>query len=61
MKVLFIATVGIAVRDPEPNKVLFRDVLGLSLQRHEVSRKRRSCVAHRDTNWAAGERPVPPR
>ena len=35
MNILFIATVGIVVRDPEPNRALFRDVLGLPLQRHE--------------------------
>jgi catechol 2,3-dioxygenase-like lactoylglutathione lyase family enzyme len=35
MNVLFIASVGIVVRDPAPNRLLFRDVLGLPLQRYE--------------------------
>jgi hypothetical protein len=35
MHVLFIASVGIVVRDPLPNRALFKDRLGLPLQRHE--------------------------
>jgi catechol 2,3-dioxygenase-like lactoylglutathione lyase family enzyme len=35
MKILFIATVGIVVRDPSVNRKLFKDVLGLPLERHE--------------------------
>ena len=35
MNVLFIASVGIVVREPVPNRALFQDVLGLPLQRHE--------------------------
>ena len=35
MNILFIATVGIVVRDPAVNRRLFIDVLGLPLERHE--------------------------
>ena len=35
MNILFIATVGIVVRDPVVNRGLFKDVLGLPLERHE--------------------------
>jgi len=35
MNVLFIASVGIVVRDAATNRKLFKDVLGLPLQRHE--------------------------
>jgi catechol 2,3-dioxygenase-like lactoylglutathione lyase family enzyme len=35
MNILFIATVGIVVRDPAVNRGLFKDVLGLPLERHE--------------------------
>ena len=35
MNVLFIASVAIVVRDPAPNRTLFKDVMGLPLQRHE--------------------------
>jgi catechol 2,3-dioxygenase-like lactoylglutathione lyase family enzyme len=35
MNVLFIASVGIVVRDAATNRKLFKDTLGLPLQRHE--------------------------
>jgi catechol 2,3-dioxygenase-like lactoylglutathione lyase family enzyme len=35
MNILFIATVGIVVRDPVVNRKLFKNVLGLPLERHE--------------------------
>src|SRR5262245_37603810 len=35
MNILFIASVGIVVRDPEQNRALFKNTLGLPLQRHE--------------------------
>jgi catechol 2,3-dioxygenase-like lactoylglutathione lyase family enzyme len=35
MKVLFLASIGIVVRDLVVNRKLFKDVLGLPLERHE--------------------------
>jgi catechol 2,3-dioxygenase-like lactoylglutathione lyase family enzyme len=35
MDILFIASVGIVVRDPAPNRALFKDLIGLPLQRHD--------------------------
>ena len=35
MNILFVATVGFVVRDPVVNRKLFKDVLGLPLERHE--------------------------